>query len=111
MKTLTELETEIKDRFKDKTYGDFTVSLTRKNKNIKLTIKQMYNHISFNFKDTLFLSDLFKTTDIDSYKYSSGGCITCGYRSEYGTEFTIKNIGIELKEVMRNNRCTKQTTI
>jgi len=97
METLLDLKEKIESKFKTREYADFEIELKKDDKTIELKIKQMYEHISLEFKDLLFLSDLFKTTDISTSTYSYDGCETCDYGSEYGTNFVIKNIGIEIE--------------
>lgn len=97
MEVLFDLKNKIEEKLKKNGYDDFEIELNKSGKNIELKIKKMYNRISLDFKDLLFLSDLFQTTDISSSDYTYDGCDTCDALLEYGTDFVIKNIGIEIE--------------
>jgi len=93
--TIESLILQIKNKLKSK--GEFDVFLTRiEPDGYHLTIESEIG-LDLDFNDTLFLSDLFKTTDISSSNFEFSGYDTFNYGELFGTEFTIKNIGIEIE--------------
>lgn len=59
-------------------------------KEVKITIKQMYEYVSCTFSQLEELSKFFDTKNINFENgYSHGGCETCDYGSSYAIDITI----------------------
>lgn len=61
-----------------------------KDKVVTIKVEQMYDHVDHSFKVLNAISQFFGTTNIESSEWSSSGCDTCDYGSNYTIEFTVK---------------------
>ncbi len=68
---------------------------------IEITYGQMYDSPTLNFDNLLGLSELFGTPKIDVDNYSSGGCETCDWGSNYGHTIQILNITKNYEEAVK----------
>lgn len=65
----------------------------------ELEYGKMYDAPPLNFATLSNLADLFGTREIDVDNYSSSGCDTCDYGSDYGHTIQITNLTKNQKEL------------
>lgn len=76
-----------------------TFNLRKINNGLIITIGNMYKSPDLSFAKLLELSKLFGTTEIDVDNYSSTGCESCDWGSDYGHEISIGNPTKHLEEI------------
>lgn len=55
-----------------------------------IQIERMYEYVDLQFKHLMDLAEFFGTKEINETRYSSDGCETCDYGSNYEINLTIR---------------------
>lgn len=88
------LSEEVANCFKDeedfRAWRDLEVDVEDNGEDLKVKVWQMYEYLPLSFKVMRKLAEVFGTEKYGVNNWSSGGCETCDYGSQYCHEFTFK---------------------
>lgn len=86
------LENELKEILPNgERYSHTHLKITKVGNEYTVTYGAMYERPKISLDNLIKLAELFGTTEIEDDAYGYGGCETCDWGSDYGTELIIRN--------------------
>lgn len=77
---------------RDCSWRDLDVAVYDGGNYLNVTVSQMYEFLPLTFAHLQKLSEIFETKDFNVNNWSSEGCETCDYGSQYAHEFHVPKV-------------------
>lgn len=88
-KLVSTLEEEVRAVFDFLSYNHDKITVAVRGDKVDVQVSQMYEYVDLTFAKLKALAEVFGTEDFNMDGWSSSGCETCDYGSQYVKEFTF----------------------